>query len=156
MTAEATTMLWETDVLLQLAARRRTLFEQLYNLGRRQIELIDQRDMTQLIHVLSAKHHVLADLQQVERRIDPYRNQDPESRRWRDPQLRRTCGEHVAEGDRLLGEIRQQEKMAEELLTHHRDEAAVRLRLAHSAAQTRAAYAAPPPTASRLDLSTES
>lgn len=155
MTAEPTTVLWETDVLLQLAARRRNLLEQLYALGRRQIELIGQRDMTQLIHVLSAKHHVLADLQQVEKRIDPYRSQDPESRRWRDPQLRRTCGEHVAEGDRLLGEIRQQEKASEESLRRHRDEAAERLRLAHSAAQTRAAYAVPAAAASRLDLSTE-
>lgn len=150
---KTTTTLWETDLLLELAARRRNLLEQLYALGRRQLELIDERDMTQLIHVLSAKHHVLADLQQVEKRIDPYRNQDPESRRWREPEFRRRCGEHVAQGDRLLGEIRQQEKAAEESLRRHRDEAAARLRLAHSAAQTRLAYSAPASAAGRLDLS---
>lgn len=154
MTGETTTTLWETDLLLQLAARRQDLLEQLYTLGRRQLELIDQRDMTQLIHVLSAKHHVLADLMQVEKRIDPFRNQDPESRRWREAGLRRRCGEHVGEGDRLLCEIRGQEKVAEDLLRRHRDEAAARLRVAHSAAQTRLAYSAPAQASSRLDLST--
>ncbi|HVA46652.1 MAG TPA: hypothetical protein VNH11_09785 [Pirellulales bacterium] len=155
MTTDAPTTLWETDVLLQLTARRHALLEQLYVLGRRQLELIDERDMNQLIHVLSAKHHVLAELQQVEKRIDPFRNQDPESRRWRNPQTRESCGDHVSKGDQLLRDIREQEKLAEERLRRHRDEAAARLRLAHSAAQTRLAYSAPVSATGRLDLSTK-
>src|SRR5215469_12941863 len=133
MTTDARTTLWETDLLAELAAQRYGLLEQLRALGKRQLELIDQADMTQLIHVLSAKHHLLAELQQVEKRLDPYRGQDPEARTWRDSQVRERCAELVARSDLALREILEQEKLGEARMREHRDEAAARLRTAHAA-----------------------
>lgn len=153
--AAGNTTLWDTDLLLEIAGLRLNLFQQLHALGQRQLELIDQRDMTQLIHVLSAKHHVLAELQQAEKRLDPFRGQDPTSRRWRNPALREQCAAVVEKADQLLRVILQQEKLAETQLEQHRNETAKRLQLAHSAGHARTAYAAPAGRPGTLDITTQ-
>jgi hypothetical protein len=155
MTAAAQTTIWETDLLLEIASLRQGALEQLHSLGRRQLELIDQGDMTQLIQVLSAKHHMLAELQQVEKRLDPFRGQSPEGRRWRSAALRERCAEVIAKSDQLLRAILEQEKLGETRLRQHRDEAASRLQSAHSASHARAAYTGSAAQATRLDLRTE-
>jgi alpha-D-ribose 1-methylphosphonate 5-triphosphate diphosphatase PhnM len=155
MTTEKLAILWETDLLAELAFRRHGLLVQLRELGRRQLELIEQGDMTQLIHLLSAKHHLLAELQQVEKRLDPYRAQNPDSRRWRTAKLREECAEVVAKSNGLLQEILDQEKRGATSLQKHRDEAAARLQMAHSAGHARAAYATTHALAARLDVSTQ-
>jgi hypothetical protein len=154
MTTDARITLWETDLLAELAARRHGLLEQLRTLGKRQLELIDQADMTQLLHVLSAKHHLLAELQQVEKRLDPYRGQDPELRTWRSAEVRAHCAELVTKSEQALREILEQEKLGEARMREHRDAAAARLRVAHTAGHARTAYAKTAP-AGRLDLTTE-
>src|SRR5579863_9374033 len=105
MTTDARTTLWDTDLLVELAAQRHGLLEQLRVLGKRQLELINEADMTQLIHVLSAKHHLLAELQQVEKRLDPYRGQDPELRTWRNAEVRARCADLVTRSEQALKEI---------------------------------------------------
>lgn len=154
MTIEVRAILWETDLLAELALERHDLLVQLHELGRRQLELIEQGEMTQLIHVLSAKHHLLAELQQVEKRLNPYRTQDPDTRRWRNAKLREECAEIVTKSNGLLQEILEQEKRGEASLQNHRDEAAARLQRAHSAGHARAAYANAHALAARLDLCT--
>lgn len=155
MTTDAHTILWDTDLLVDLAEQRQRLLEQLKALGRRQLELIERGDMTQLIHLLSAKHHLLAEVQQVERRLDPYRGQNPDARRWRSSQARRRCAELLGGADQMLREILDQEKLGETRLRQHRDEAAARLQVAHSASHARSAYVGTAAPAGRLDLSTE-
>ena len=41
--------------------------------------------MTDLLKLLAAKQTVLDQLQQVERQLDPFRDEDPEARVWRSP-----------------------------------------------------------------------
>lgn len=154
-TATDNTTLWDTDLLLQLAGRRLSALEQLHALGRRQIELIATGDMTLLMQVLAAKHNVLAELQQTEKRLDPFRDQKPEARRWRNEALRACCAEVVSKADQLFREILEQEKRAETELARHRDETARRLQMAHAAGHARAAYTAPLARPGVLDLRTE-
>lgn len=154
-TAADSTTLWDTDLLLELAGRRLSFLEQLHALGRRQIELIEEGDMTHLMQVLAAKHNVLAELQQTEKRLDPFRGQQPEARRWRSETLRQRCADVVGRSDCLFLEILEQEKRAETDMARHRDETARRLQLAHSAGHARAAYTAPAARAGMLDLKTE-
>ncbi|HET6882632.1 MAG TPA: hypothetical protein VFI31_20865 [Pirellulales bacterium] len=155
MTTAAGMTLWETDVLFEIAGARLNLLEQLHALGRRQLELIDQTDMTNLIHVLAAKHNVLAELQLTEKRLDPFRGQAPDERRWRSEALRRQCAETIGRADNLLREVMQQEKSAETRLQRHRDETAARLQMAHAAGHARSAYTTPSPHPGILDLRTE-
>lgn len=155
MTTDARTTLWETDLLAELVARRHGLLGQLHALGRRQVELIEQGDMTQLLQVLSVKHHLLAEVQQVEKRLDPFRGQDPTARAWRTSELREKCAELVGQSDVLMREILEQERRGELTLRQYRDDAAARLQMAHAAGHARTAYVGSTMNAARLDLSTE-
>lgn len=155
MTPITTASAFETDRLAELAGRRHECLSQLHALSRRQLELIDQEDMTQLLGVLAAKQRVLGELQEVERELDPFRGQSPEERRWRTPEARRQCAELIARSEALFAEILRREKEGEEQMRRRRDETAVRLQGARSATQARTAYAGDSARARRLDLSSE-
>lgn len=135
---------FETDVLAELIGGKRACLVQLREMGRRQLELIDEGDMTTLLDVLTGKQRLLDKLQQIERALDPFRGQDPERRRWRTAEARSQCTEQLDQCERLLAEIISQEKCSEGTLLKRRDEAASRLQNAHLAGQAREAYTAQP------------
>ena len=132
--------LLETDLLAELIRQKHDVLVQLHGLARRQLAIIDQRDMSQLLVLLSGKQTLLGELQKVERQLTPFRHEDPETRRWRSAADRRRCAEVAERCQSLLGEIMQAEKQSETDLVRRRDEAAVRLQGAHTAAEARSAY----------------
>jgi hypothetical protein len=131
-----------TDILVQLVRARYTCLVQLRDLGRRQLELIDQGNVTALLDVLSVKQKPLRDIQRIEKALDPYRGQDPEQRPWRSAEDRADCAQMVQQCDALLKEIVAEEKRCEEIMVRKRDAAAVRLQQLRSAGQAQGAYAA--------------
>ncbi len=146
--------LTETERLSELVSQKQTLLVQLRDLGRRQLESIDAGDVGVLLKVLSAKQRLLTALHEIERGLDPFRNQNPETRRWRTPDDRQRCAQLVLRCEALLNEVMQQEKQSESQLKLRRDEAATRLQGAHAAAEARGAYHANPTTMQgQLDLS---
>jgi len=134
----------DTDLLAELIRDKRECLLQLRDMGRRQLELIDEANMTALLDVLMAKQRPLQELQQIERALDPFRDQDPDQRRWRTGEDRRLCTEQLQQCERLLAEIISQEKCSEGALLRRRDEAASRLQSAQLAGQARQAYTAEP------------
>jgi hypothetical protein len=149
-----TTASFDTDVLARLVGAKRACLAQLRDLGERQFELIECGNTTALLDVLSAKQRPLIELQRIERALDPFRNQDPEKRRWRSPADRAACARLVAECEATLGEIVRREKQCESVLTRQRDEAAVRLQGLRTAGQACGAYTAMTHVqTSQLDLS---
>lgn len=146
----------DTDRLLELVAARHACLAQLVALGQRQLEMIEADDFATLLRVLSAKQHLLGDLHRLERELDPFRQQLPEARRWRDVRRRDRCAELIAQCRSLLGQIVGQEQDSERALVRRRDEAAQRLQGLHAAADTIGAYAAAAPgSLGGLDLSTQ-
>jgi hypothetical protein len=147
-----------TDILTELIGKKHELLVQLRDAGRRQMELIEASDMTQLLKLLSSKQRVLTSLQDVERRLDPYRSQNPEQRVWRTAADRERCSRVSANCELLLAEVVEGERRGEARLTAHRDRAAAQLELVQHASQARAAYADMTPGSgySQLDLSSES
>ncbi len=135
---------FETDLLAELIHNKRECLLQLREMGRRQFELIDEGEMTALLDVLTTKQRLLDKLQPIERALDPFRDQDPNQRRWRTAEGRRLCTEQLEQCERLLAEIISQEKCSEGTLLKRRDEAANRLQSAHLAGQAREAYTAQP------------
>ncbi len=131
---------FETDILAQLIRAKRECLLQLRELGRRQLDLIDADDITSLLDILAAKQRPLVQLQRIERALDPFRNQDPEQRRWRSLGDRCHCAEQVQQCETLLGEIVSQERCSEGSMVRRRDEAAQRLQGAHLAGQACGAY----------------
>ena len=143
----------ETDLLADLIARKHTCLVGLREMGRVQMELVRQGEITRLLDLLSTKHKAMAELQRIEAALNPFRGQDPGARRWRTPEARCECARQLTQCEALLGEIVDQEKRSEAELVRRRDEAAVRLQGAHAASRARGAYTATSgPEGSRLDL----
>lgn len=148
---------YETDVLAELVARKRDGLLRLREMGRVQYGLIEADEMAGLLELLCAKQRVLSELQELERRLDPFRGQAPHERRWRSAEARRHCAAAIDESEALLAEIIGQERLCEEALRRRRDEAAQRLQIAHLADEARGAYTAgPAEPMHQLDLLSES
>lgn len=147
------TSVLETDLLADLIQRKRSCLVQIRDIGARQMELVREGSMTDLLELLATKQHVLMQLQQLERQLDRFRGEDPEQRQWRTAEERLRCAGWAAQCETLLAEIMEQEKHSERDLMRRRDEAASRLEGAHTAAHARGAYLARPPVpAGELDL----
>lgn len=147
----------ETDTLAGLIQRKRDYLQSLRDMGKRQMEFVADGEMTRLLDVLAAKQRVLNDLQRVERALDPFRDQDPATRHWRNAEARANCARLLDECERLLRETVEQERQSEAALTVRRDEAAVRLQGAHAAGRARGAYSSQQPfSMGQIDLSSES
>ena len=130
----------ETDLLADMIGQKYECLVGLRDMGRRQWELIQAGEITRLLDLLSAKQGAMAELQRIERALDPFRSQLPDARRWRTSETRRQCAEQLATCEGLLREIVEQEKQSESELVRRRDEAAARLQGAHAASQARGAY----------------
>lgn len=146
-----------TQQLGKLLERKHELLGHLHDLGARQLERIDAGDMTMLMKVLSAKQILLGELQQVERALDPYREESPEHRSWNTPGERQHCAQLTTRCQLLFSEIIAQEREAESRLVLQRDEAEHQLQGMHVAAGAHTAYLREAHVAAgSLDLSTES
>ena len=146
----------ETDILGDLIRVKRECLLQLRDMGRKQLSLIEEENMTSLMDVLAAKQRPLVTLQRIQRALAPFRNQDPEKRVWRSPGDREQCAEQLQQCENLLAEIVSQEKCCEAALVHRRDEAAARLQDAHLAGHARHAYLPQSDTPlSQLDIFSE-
>jgi hypothetical protein len=146
----------DTDILADLIARKHGLLLQLRDLGRRQLELIEANDLTQLLKLIASKQKQLSALHALERQLDPFRQQDPETRLWRTAVDRDRCAEAASHCEALRAEIVQGERISETRLTFRRDEAAAQLQGVHQASQIRHAYSERRENEQpRLDLSSE-
>lgn len=142
---------------MQLLERKHDCLTQLRDLGARQLERIDAGDMTMLMKVLSAKQRLLAELQQTEHALDPFRDQSPEERVWQRAADRQHCAQLTTRCQLLFSEIITQEREAESRLILQRDDAEHRLQGMHVAAGAHTAYLREAQVvAGSLDLSTES
>jgi hypothetical protein len=147
----------QTDLLAELIQRKHACLTQLRAMGRKQLSIVLEGSMTDLLDVLSAKQRVLADLQRVQRALEPFQGQDPDQRQWESPQRRQQCAEQLGQCEVLLREIVDQEKQSEQELVRRRDEAAAQLQEVHVASHARGAYASRTEYAFRqLDLTSES
>ena len=145
----------ETDLLAQLIAKKHDVLDQLRQLARRQAQLITEGEMVKLLAILASKQMLLSELQRIERALDPFREQDPDSRRWRSAEDRLRTRQLVERCQGLLDEIMLLEKQGETELLQRRDAAAQRLQGMHTASEARSAYLQPADGPRRLDLSSE-
>jgi hypothetical protein len=145
-----------TDILAELVEKKHDLLVQLRDVGLRQMELIDGADITQLLKLLSSKQRLLVALQDVERRLNPFRRENPDDRIWRTPADRARCADLANRSEALLAEVVEQEKRSEAQLCVHRDRVAEELEGAHRAAEAASAYGENRwPLSPQLDLSSE-
>jgi hypothetical protein len=147
-------MVNDTKRLFELVRHKHQLLVELRELGKRQAALIAAGDMNELLRMFAGKQRLIDRLHDVERCLDPYRGQDPESRDWQSAAQRQECASVIEQSQSLLKEILQQEKSNEARLRLSRDEVARRLQGLQVVKQARQAYVnSGAPRASRVDLS---
>ena len=134
----------DTDVLAQLINAKLELLSQLRQLAVRQAELIEAADMSRILSLLAVKQRLLNTVDDIERRLDPFRQQDPEQRVWQSPEHRQRARDASARCDVLLQEVIAIERQGETYLTRRRDQAADQLQGVHRSLQVAKAYLATP------------
>ena len=142
-----------TEQLARLIRGKLEIVEQIHRLTRRQRELVDDGEITDLLALLSGKQALIAQMQKNEKALDPFREEDPQSRHWTDPQERRKCAAQAKRCESLLAEILQLERESEQIMTERRDKVASQLADSHSAEEAAHAYGTPHIRAGRgIDL----
>lgn len=130
----------ETDLLASLIGQKHEVLEKLRQLSRRQSDLIQGADMTGLMNVLAVKQLLINQLTDLEQRLNPFRDQDPDQRVWRSHEERTRCRQMSERCAAMLQEVMLIEKQCEGELRTRRDDVAHRLDTSHFAAEARAAY----------------
>lgn len=143
-----------TDLLAELIAHKHRVLSALRDLGRRQAELIACSQLDLLLKLLSSKQRLLDELLSIDGRLAQFRNEDPETRRWRSRTDRTRCSELAVACERLLCQIVQQEQSSEQAMIKRRDDTAARIDDSHAAARVHGAYfSANQIAAASLDIS---
>jgi hypothetical protein len=147
---------FDTDLLAELVTRKRECLLKLRTMVGKQLELATDGSVSALLDMLSSKQRVIVELQDMEKALSPFRDQDPDQRRWRDPQSRQQCARQLAECETLMGQIMLEEKKSEFEMVRRRDETASQLQGAHQAGRARGAYASQSQSMARqIDLSSD-
>lgn len=150
-----------TATLQTLIRQKLDVVRILAELARQQVSFVQSGEMTQLLTLLAGKQTMLNQLQAIEEKLTPFRDQPPHTRTWASAVERQECLDNVARCEAILAEIIQQEQQAETVMVRRRDQLATQLAGAQSAGEATAAYATasfaagPAVTSSGLDLSCE-
>jgi hypothetical protein len=142
----------DTGRLAALVSAKLQVLEILTRLSRRQLELIADGQTPALLKLLTAKETVLAQLQALERQLDPFRAEDPEARQWSSPAARAACQREADRANGLLSDAMALEREAEAAMIGRRDAAAAAVSAVQVAADARSAYATPLPAAGSLQV----
>jgi hypothetical protein len=134
-------MLTDTQQLAELLDAKHGCLLELRDLGRAQSQWIAGGDVAHLLRTLAEKQQLIERLTRIERLLDPFRDQDPQSRVWRSADERGRCAKLIETSQALLDEILQQEKRNEAELQLKRDEVAARLQNLNVTRNARHAYA---------------
>ncbi len=146
----------ETCELASLVRRKRLVLEQLQAICERQRGLIESGETQRLLRVLTAKQKLLNGLQAIERLLDPYREQDPETRGWVSEEAREACRRDVAACTTIWAGLLELEQRCGAMLETRRGEVAAQLTQVQGAANVRSAYLnSHAPLPSQLDLQAE-
>jgi hypothetical protein len=147
-----------TAILAELLGRKHDCLVQLHALGVRKQELIDVGAVgADLFGILGETQQLIEQLQQCERGLDPYRDDDPARRVWSSEAERVRCSGLAERSARLLTEVLERDARCEAVLRRRSDETAAQLALVNSGVTARGAYA--PDTdryASSFDVTSES
>lgn len=145
-----------TQRLAELVDQKLQCLVQLLELAVHQDDLIERGEMTALLSLLATKQRVLLALQQTEKSLDPFREEDPDRRVWATADDRQRCAERISQCERLLAEVLSREKQSETVMRQRRDEVTAQLNTVSLASQARGAYTQTSDSSARqLDLSSD-
>lgn len=150
-------MFKQTDQLEQLIIEKHKVLEQLHTLSRYQLQLASSLDHVEdLMRVVAAKQTLIDQLLNLDEQLNPFRDQDPESRNWRNPADRQRVSEIARNSKVLLDELKQFENQSEQRVREKRDEVSAQLQASQKSTSTLEGYASSQPEmVSQFDLTSE-
>jgi hypothetical protein len=131
-----------TQQLTDLVRKKHGILVQLREFGRRQADLVSGGEIGALLKLLAHKQQLIAGLQTLERELNPYYAQDPETRAWQSPADRAECARLANDCNTLLEEIVSLERQGAEQMDSRKNNVAQQLQQVHAAAHVRGAYRA--------------
>lgn len=130
----------ETERLGQLMHRKLRVVSKLLELTRKQAALVEESEMNSLLSVLGEKQKLLSDLAIVEKRLSPFRDQEPESRRWRSEDEKKDCAKRIQACEQMLAEMIALENESQESLIEKRDRTYLQLQKLDQGSRVHGAY----------------
>lgn len=145
-----------TKHLAALIHQKHDLLTRIKGMVQRQGESIGERKIVELMPLLTAKQKLLDELHAIEAKLNPFRDQDPETREWESEQTRLECAELVETNRTMLKAILEEEQRCERALQEQRSATREALDNHRNAEDAIRAYNQDEePARNRLDLSSE-
>lgn len=95
---------FSTERLAQLVHQKATLVRELHKLVSKQQQMIREQEVD-LIPLLAVKQRVLEALNDVDRTMDPFRQQDPDQRQWLSVEARTHCRDEAEQCEALFRQV---------------------------------------------------
>ena len=134
------TTLHSSQQLYGLICQQREVLLELKHFAKVQHQIAQQNELGRLVSLLAAKQKAIQRLQEIDRNLAPFQNQDPESRVWSSQEQRDECRRIAKECPRLLAEIMKLEQIAEETLTAQREMISQQVEQSTTRSQAATAY----------------
>lgn len=129
-----------TDFLLDCMHQRRQILDALKTLAESQAMTAEQAEIDLTLGVLGRKQALFDELADVQQLLQPYMNDDPESRLWRSSEHRQQCRQLAEQGQRLLQETMHIEQLTLQEMTSRRDAVAAQLQDGQDSILAQTAY----------------
>ena len=139
-TVPVMTALHATQQLYRLICQQREVLSELKHFAEVQQKIVQQNELGKLVSLLAAKQKAIQRLQEIDRNLSPFQNQDPESRVWSSEEQRDECRRIAKECPRLLAEVMKLEQTAEETLTAQRETISQQVEQSTTRSQAATAY----------------
>jgi len=130
----------ETTQLATLIAAKHDVLVQLQQIMREESQIENNASLAHIEVAVHRKKTLVDELLSLEAQLNPFRDQDPESRVWESPAAREQCRQTEVRCCAMLSEILAHEKKAEAALIERREETASQLQQSRAATQARNAY----------------
>ena len=134
------TALHSSQELYGLICQQREVLLELKHFAEVQQQIVQQNELGKLVSLLAAKQKAIQRLQEIDRNLAPFQNQDPESRVWSSEEQRDECRRIAKECPRLLAEVMKLEQIAEETLTAQRETISQQVEQSTTRSQAATAY----------------
>jgi len=128
-----------TEILVECMELRLTLLRSLQALDRSNVDVSGGTNIDVTLGKLSRKQSLLDELATLGLRLDPFVQDDPETRVWKSPERRAWCASIAEKGNSILQQVIVRDQAAIEEMAQQRDAVAAQLQegtdsiLAHTA-----------------------
>lgn len=130
-----------THNLSELLQKRLYHIEELARYSKRQLEIIQSADVTLLLELLARKQHCMHEITACERKLDPFRNEKPEQRKWASEEERLKADSMINYSKELINYVKELDAQSEQSLIQLKDRTQKQMKQLETGSVAAGAYA---------------